>query len=462
MLTTFMTAVYAGEEAGEVGGVRVLRGRPVEHQEVGELAAQGREHLVRQDQRHEPAAPSRRRREDPAVLLGDRRWLARPGMPVTSAAAELRRVAAAGGPDERGERGLGDRRREQQVLRSPEPRHQPPPSRPPSTAPIGNPAMIRGKLALIPAMSRSRPPCPPMNTKPSWIRIGNSTSSGTDTHAASPPTAMTQASREPDRGAAEHDERDPEEVEPLGRPARPPRTRRSRRPRSRCRSPGARPTRRRRGTCALATMPSSAAIDAERRRPGPSASGRPPSPGAARSVTSSSCRPSARARSRTIATSAAMIPSRERRPVGQQLVEHRLVDPQQRRRLERRDRRGARLGHERGQLADRCAGTQDRDVRVAVVDAEPAAHHGEQVVLHRTLDDDRRPRRRRRPRSRAGRRPPGCGPGRRRTGRPAGARRRARWWSSSWPTTGAGAGASPARRRRAGAARPARRARPGS
>ena len=53
--------------------------------------------------------------------------------------------------------------------------------------------MIRGKLALMPAMSRIRPACPPMNTKPSWMRIGNRTRSGTDTHGADPPRATTQA-----------------------------------------------------------------------------------------------------------------------------------------------------------------------------------------------------------------------------------------------------------------------------
>ena len=87
-------------------------------------------------------------------------------------------------PSERRERVLGER---------PSPAGGPPsaratstswpPSTPPSTAPIGKPAMILGKLALIPAMSRNRPACPPMNTKPSWIRIGNRTSSATDTQA---------------------------------------------------------------------------------------------------------------------------------------------------------------------------------------------------------------------------------------------------------------------------------------
>ncbi len=61
------------------------------------------------------------------------------------------------------------------------------------TAPTGKPAMIRGNDALIPAMSRSRPPWAPMNTKPSWMRIGKSTRSGAETHAPSPPDAMTQA-----------------------------------------------------------------------------------------------------------------------------------------------------------------------------------------------------------------------------------------------------------------------------
>ena len=53
--------------------------------------------------------------------------------------------------------------------------------------------MIRGKLALIPAMSSSRPAWLPTNTNPSWMRIGNRTSSGTETHAPSPPAATTHA-----------------------------------------------------------------------------------------------------------------------------------------------------------------------------------------------------------------------------------------------------------------------------
>ena len=56
--------------------------------------------------------------------------------------------------------------------------------------------MILGKLALIPAMSSSRPACPPMNTKPSWIRIGNKTNSGTDTHEA-PARATTHETPRP-------------------------------------------------------------------------------------------------------------------------------------------------------------------------------------------------------------------------------------------------------------------------
>ena len=53
--------------------------------------------------------------------------------------------------------------------------------------------MMRGKLRLIPEMSSSRPAWAPMNTNPSWIRIGNSTSSGADTHAPSPPAATSHA-----------------------------------------------------------------------------------------------------------------------------------------------------------------------------------------------------------------------------------------------------------------------------
>ena len=49
---------------------------------------------------------------------------------------------------------------------------------------------------------------------------------------------------------------------------------------------------------------------------------------------------------------------RERRPIGEQLVEERLIDPQQRRRLERRHRRRTRLGHEGRELADGRAGTE--------------------------------------------------------------------------------------------------------
>ena len=81
-------------------------------------------------------------------------------------------------------------------------------------------------------------------------------------------------------------------------------------------------------------------------------------------------------------------PARKRRSIGEQLIEDRLVDPQQGRGLERRDRRRARLGNEGGQLTDGRAGSEDGDVAVAVVHAEAAAHDGEQVVLHSSLDDD--------------------------------------------------------------------------
>ena len=47
-------------------------------------------------------------------------------------------------------------------------------SRPPTTAPTGKPATMRGNRALMPAMSRIRPACAPMNTKPSWMSTGNS------------------------------------------------------------------------------------------------------------------------------------------------------------------------------------------------------------------------------------------------------------------------------------------------
>ena len=171
-------------------------------------------------------------------------------------------------------------------------------------------------------------------------------------------------------------------------------------------------------------------------------------------VTAASCRPRSRARSRTIATSAAMIPLRQRRSIGEQLLEQRLVDPEQGRRLERRHRRGARLGHERRQLADRRPGTELRDGRVAVVDPQPAAHDGEQVLLDRALgDDDLRPPRPRPP-SPVGPGPPASGRGRRRTGRRAGARRRARPWSSSCAASRRG-------RRRAASSSARERAQPG-
>ena len=125
--------------------------------------------------------------------------------------------------------------------------------------------MIRGKLALIPAMSRIRPACPPMNTKPSWMRIGNRTSSGTDTQAPPPPAAIAQAT--PNRTAApprtmtairtmskrcarprdvarHHDARDADGDVRHGQPADPYASR----------------------NIALATMPSSAAIAPNRKR----------------------------------------------------------------------------------------------------------------------------------------------------------------------------------------------------
>ena len=112
------------------------------------------------------------------------------------------------------------------------------PSRPPTTAPTGKPAMILGKLALIPAMSSSRPACPPMNTKPSWIRIGNRTRSGTDTQRGRRPGRRPRRAPIPAAAAPSTDERDAQEVEALRRPGDAPETR-SRPRRSRCTSPGA-------------------------------------------------------------------------------------------------------------------------------------------------------------------------------------------------------------------------------
>ena len=45
----------AGEESGQVRGVRVLRDRAVVDQKVGELAAERREDLIGEDEHHEPA-----------------------------------------------------------------------------------------------------------------------------------------------------------------------------------------------------------------------------------------------------------------------------------------------------------------------------------------------------------------------------------------------------------------------
>ena len=184
----------AGEEARQIGGLRELRGRAVEHEVVGELARQGGEHLVAEDERHEPG---RQQPTDAGSRVG---VLVRPsdgrGRRGPGSTAEERGIPDAGRPG---------RVRRRPPARVPSPSNRPSvrpsrstsgaASRPPTTAPTGKPAMIRGKLALMPAMSRIRPPAPPMNTKPSWMRTGNSTSRGADTHAARPPTATTQAPR---------------------------------------------------------------------------------------------------------------------------------------------------------------------------------------------------------------------------------------------------------------------------
>ena len=188
--------------------------------------------------------------------------------------------------------------------------------------------MIRGKLALIPAMSSSRPACPPMNTNPSWIRIGNSTSSGADTHAPSPPAATSHAARDAEprhRRARRRAIRS--EVEPLRAPGdgagdddpgHADRDVRHRQPRR-----AVRVEEHRVGDDARAARPS-------RRRPatGPSASARPPAR-----------LPRARSRGRRVGLGAGSFPdhrderlddpARERRPIGEQLVEDRLVDPEQ-------------------------------------------------------------------------------------------------------------------------------------
>ena len=68
-----------------------------------------------------------------------------------------------------------------------------PARRPPAIAPTGKPAMMRGIVALMPAMSRTRPACIPTKTNPSSMRIAKTTSRGPETHAPPPPPATSQA-----------------------------------------------------------------------------------------------------------------------------------------------------------------------------------------------------------------------------------------------------------------------------
>ena len=105
----------AGEEAGEVGGRGVLGGRPVEDEEVGELAAEGGQDLVGEDQRDEPAPQQPPESSVRPRVVGDARALDR--RLAAPAVGELGRVATLRRQHEPGERRLGDRRREQQLLR---------------------------------------------------------------------------------------------------------------------------------------------------------------------------------------------------------------------------------------------------------------------------------------------------------------------------------------------------------
>ena len=240
--------------------------------------------------------------------------------------------------------------------------------------------MIRGKLALMPAMSRIRPAWPPMNTNPSWMRIGNRTSSGTETQGADPSRATTQAMPIPTAAPPSTVTASPIEVEPLRRP----------RDGARHDDPGDADGDVRRGQPAGAVRVEEHRVgdDAQQRghRPEQQRLRRQPRDGAARGardrrhgagVTWRRVGRFGRLRPRSGSLAdhrdeRGDDPARERRPVGEQLVEQRLVDPQQHRRLERGHGRGARLGHERRQLADRRAGPEGRQRLVAAVDAEPA------------------------------------------------------------------------------------------
>ena len=64
-------------------------------------------------------------------------------------------------------------------------------------------------------MSSSRPACPPMNTKPSWIRIELNPQQAR--HREAPARATTHETPRP-AAAARDDERYAQKIEALGRP----------------------------------------------------------------------------------------------------------------------------------------------------------------------------------------------------------------------------------------------------
>ena len=63
-------------------------------------------------------------------------------------------------------------------------------STPPTRNPSTKPDTTRGNSSFIWRTSSSRPACPPRNTKPTWMAIGNITSRTADTHSP-PATRIT-------------------------------------------------------------------------------------------------------------------------------------------------------------------------------------------------------------------------------------------------------------------------------
>ena len=253
------------------------------------------------------------------------------------------------------------------------------PRRPPRKNPTAKPETIRGKRSFIWRTSSSRPACPPMRTKPSWRAIGKRTSRTADTQM--PPARRT--THEAANIAAK-----PPRLTVATRTSRVRRAARAMKCRDRGAEHGNGDVGRRQPLCPVRVKEQRVGGDDEQgqRHPeGQRLRGQQPDDAAWRRGAHRAG--SAVGRSRAAADERRDHAMGQLRPLGEQLVQHRLVESEDERRLQNRHRCAARLRHEGGKLADGDSRTELDQGLVAAMHTDAAVDDGVEAGFHRPLGD---------------------------------------------------------------------------